>query len=60
MLTNRTVAFVHRQSLILGISLVVVLSLVVPAWAVVPSESLMPLSTRGYLSVGDISTLSES
>ncbi|MEO2045030.1 MAG: hypothetical protein ABGX16_00470 [Pirellulales bacterium] len=60
MLTIRTVAVVHRQSLILGISLVVALSLVMPAWAVVPSESLMPMSTRGYLSVGDISTLGES
>jgi hypothetical protein len=59
MLTNRTVAVAHKQSLILGIALVVALSYVVPAWAVVPSDSLMPLSTRGYLSVGDINTLSE-
>jgi hypothetical protein len=61
MLTNRSVAVVQKQSLILGIiALVVALSLVAPVWAVVPSDSLMPLSTRGFLSVGDISTLSES
>ena len=57
-MTNRTIATGPPQLLILGIALVISWSFVSPARAVMPSDSLMPLTTRGYLSIDDINTLS--
>jgi len=57
-LTNRIIAAGPFQSLVLGTVLFVSLPLGLSAWAVVPSESLLPLTTRGYLSIDDIDTLS--